>query len=386
MKMTEEKRVGIRDYLFDVNKIIDGALAADAEKVVAYVERLRDRLAEAGESEAARRLDQKLKRQGTRSVGFARANGAIGRLPVDSESRLPIADEEYIDSLDAEPVLQQEVSHSVERFIRYVRLADELAANGVGIAGSLLLYGPPGCGKTMLARYIAMQLGLPLITARTDSLISSYLGSTAKNLRLLFDHAMARPCVLFLDEFDALGKMRDDSRELGELKRVVISLLQNIDAMGPDHVLLAATNHEHLLDRAIWRRFSYKLPLALPNSREREQIIAQYLRGHGQEDAARLFATISEGLSGAELREICDDAVRAAVIERTDDVLAPTFLTSVMQARPDSPAWVAMSPAEKVAHLNTTTHSRLTQKQLGRLAGVSQSSVSKFLRSEVTDA
>ena len=95
----------------------------------------------------------------------------------------------------------------------------------------MLLYGPPGVGKSETAKYVAARLEVPLYTVRTDSLVSSYLGSTSKNLRSVFDFVSAEPCVLFLDELDAIAKQRDDSQELGELKRVVISLLQNIDKL-----------------------------------------------------------------------------------------------------------------------------------------------------------
>ena len=128
----------------------------------------------------------------------------------------------------------------------------------------MLLYGPPGCGKSRLARYTARKLGLELYVARLDGLISSYLGSTSKNIRALFEFASRTPCVLFLDEFDAIAKLRGDTQELGELKRVVNSFIQNLDTLGTQSVVLAATNHEVLLDAAVWRRFSYRLELSYP--------------------------------------------------------------------------------------------------------------------------
>ena len=157
---------------------------------------------------------------------------------MDQESRLALADEELIRPGYAVVFVSPDVTASLNEFIRFVVASDCLISQGVGVSPSMLLYGPPGCGKTELARYVASQLGLPQLTARSDSLISSFLGSTAKNLRVLFEHAMARPCVLFLDEFDALAKARDDKNELGELKRVVVSLLQNIDALASKTVLL----------------------------------------------------------------------------------------------------------------------------------------------------
>src|ERR1019366_8069185 len=205
---------------------------------------------------------------------------------------------------------------------------------GVGISPSMLVYGPPGCGKTQLARFIAGELELPLITARMDSLISSYLGSTAKDLRQLFDHASSRPCVLFLDEFDALAKMRDDSHELGELKRVVISLLQNIDALGPDHVLLAATNHDHLLDPAIWRRFKYKMRLMEPDEQARARMWRSFLSDFDSSEIVDLAAEISEGMTGAQIRQVASDCIRAAVLENQSVVKLSNVVRVILAANP----------------------------------------------------
>ena len=134
------------------------------------------------------------------------------------------------------------------------------------------MYGPPGTGKSRLARFIAQELGLDLYIARLDGLISSFLGSTSKNIRALFDFAAKTPCILFLDEFDAIAKLRGDTQELGELKRVVNSFIQNLDTLGTQSIVIAATNHEELLDSAIWRRFSYRLALNFPTADLREMM------------------------------------------------------------------------------------------------------------------
>jgi SpoVK/Ycf46/Vps4 family AAA+-type ATPase len=160
---------------------------------------------------------------------------------------------------------------------------------------------------------------LPLIVARLDSLISSYLGTTAKNIRLLFEYAQKTPCVLFLDEFDAIAKARDDGNELGELKRVVNSLLQNVDAMSSDSLLLAATNHEQLLDPAVWRRFDYKLEIDLPD----EDAIIKMVDLFTNESEVlstkeKKIAVAFRGLSGADIEEIVKKAFRNAIIHERD--------------------------------------------------------------------
>ena len=168
-------------------------------------------------------------------------------------------------------------------------------------------------------------MNLPLVIARLDSLISSYLGTTAKNIRTLFEFSQKMPCVLFLDEFDAIAKARDDSNELGELKRVVNSLLQNVDAMSSDSLLLAATNHEQLLDPAVWRRFDYKLEIELPDANAIIEMIDLFTNGSIEFSVKekRELATAFSGLSGANIEEIIKKAFRNAIVhEKVFDKLS----------------------------------------------------------------
>jgi ATPase family associated with various cellular activities (AAA) len=160
-------------------------------------------------------------------------------------------------------------------------LADEvgnwavLDSAGLPRRNRLLLHGPPGCGKTSIAAALATELGLPLATARIDSLMSSFLGETAANLRLLFDFAAATPCVLLLDEFDSLGKMRADPADHGELRRVVNAVLQLIESYRGSSFVVAATNSPDMLDAALWRRFDEVLEVPLPTSSEIERLLSR---------------------------------------------------------------------------------------------------------------
>ena len=158
------------------------------------------------------------------------------------------------------------------------RRADVLRAHGLEPRHRLLFVGPPGNGKTSLAESIAYELALPWFTVRYDAVITSYLGETAQRLRRLFDFVRTEPCVLFFDEFDAIGKERGDLHETGEIKRVVTTLLLQLDDLPSYCVLIGATNHPELLDRATWRRFQLRLNLARPGEEDMGAYCAEQLR------------------------------------------------------------------------------------------------------------
>lgn len=187
------------------------------------------------------------------------------------------------------------VARACEEFLEEHHRADVLRAHGLEPRHRVLLVGPPGNGKTSLAEAMAHELGLPLLTVRYDAVVTSYLGETAQRLRRLFDSVRAEPCVLFFDEFDAIGKERGDIHETGEIKRVVSTLLLQLDELPPYCVLVGATNHPELLDRAAWRRFQLKMSLEPPSHDELERYFRDRLRQYPEKPgytAARLVRAV----------------------------------------------------------------------------------------------
>lgn len=302
-------------YSIEIGKIVEGALKRDYSKVLNYTKQLIVKLEEDGEQRSANKFNKLLaihEEQTLTPMGSSKGPS----LPVDNESRTTLADIIYPNDNNTDIILSKGNYDKLNSFILGYKKADELDSLGIEVSNTLLLYGPPGCGKTKCAHYIAKELNLPLVVARLDSLISSYLGTTAKNIRNLFEFVQKTPCVLFLDEFDAIAKARDDSNELGELKRVVNSLLQNVDVMSKDSLLLAATNHENLLDSAVWRRFDYKLEMELPDTEALSKLIMLFLKGSltlSEKELTEL-AVACKGLSGAEVEEIIKKSIRTAII------------------------------------------------------------------------
>lgn len=173
-------------------------------------------------------------------------------------------------------LLPKSVVESCHDLIEEQSRADFLRSYGIEPRNKILLIGPPGNGKTSLAEAIAEALMLPLLTVRYESIVGAYLGETASRLGKLFDYAKTRQCVLFFDEFETLGKERGDTHETGEIKRVVSSLLLQIDALPSYVIVIAATNHDALLDKAAWRRFQLRLSLPKPSRRDLEQWFKQF--------------------------------------------------------------------------------------------------------------
>lgn len=291
-------------FMSELIRIVNGALRLDIDKVRNYTAFLAEKLEKDGDTSSADRLRKMLAESDhqLRPAGAAFAKA----LPVDADSRFPLIERVNLKTMAEPPVvLAQDQWDTVNEFLSIAKSYAQADVPGA-TSLSLLMYGPPGTGKSRLARYVAKELGLELYVARLDGLISSFLGSTSKNIRALFDFAAATPCVLFLDEFDAIAKLRGDSQELGELKRVVNSFIQNLDTLGSQSIVLAATNHQELLDSAIWRRFGYRLALDFPGADLRRTMWENFAKElHFSLRDTELLVDLSEGFTGSDINEVC---------------------------------------------------------------------------------
>lgn len=213
-------------------------------------------------------------------------------------------------------ILPSEVVALSNQFIQEQFRVDLLRSYGLEPRNKILLIGPPGNGKTSIAEAYAEALSIPLFVVKYDSLVGAYLGETASRLRKLMDYVSTRKCVLFFDEFETLGKERGDTHETGEIKRVVSSLLLQIDNI-PSHVIvIGATNHPELLDRAVWRRFQIKISLPIPT---RVNIISwldkfQHKHKIRFEYASETIAKKLLGINYAELEEFGLSILRQYVL------------------------------------------------------------------------
>ncbi|MFM5074371.1 anti-phage ATPase IteA [Aeromonas hydrophila] len=311
------------EHLSEILKILDGALKANASMATNYAGLLADKLEQSGETRQALMIRERLARAPAALASAQDASRGIsfGNLPVDGESRLHTVDVSHPILGETNLLLPSAIEERVSEYLVNINHYDDLAKAGVAMPSRLLVYGPPGTGKTRLARYVAARLELPLLTVRCDTLVSSLLGQTSRNLRRVFEYAQQSPCILFLDEFDALAGARGNERDVGELQRVVIALLQNIDALPDSTILVAATNHDQLLDPAIWRRFGFRIPMPAPDDSLRCLLWEQFLKPFAPTglDMDGLVVA-SEGVTGANIEQICLDVKRNVVLSGASEI------------------------------------------------------------------
>ncbi|WP_239256407.1 AAA family ATPase [Listeria ilorinensis] len=231
-------------------------------------------------------------------------------------------------------VLSTEIKNKINSLISEYTNKEKFETRGIIIENRLLLCGPPGCGKTTIAYHIAKKMNLPIVYVRLDSLISSMLGQTSSNLRTIFEELNNKNVIIFLDEFDSIAKKRDDSNELGELKRVVNSLLQNIDQMPTNNFLIAASNHEKLLDSAVWRRFNSILYLGKPDTKLREIYIRNLLlqhKFHMDDGSIKKASHYCENFSFSEIQEVCMKTMKKSVLNNSSNILLKEFSESIIE-------------------------------------------------------
>lgn len=231
-------------------------------------------------------------------------------------------------------VLSEETRMELTRVLRENRLRESLEMHGVQPRRRLLFHGAPGCGKTLAAAVLAGEMGLPLMTVRLAALFSRFLGATASHLRAVFNEMPRRPGVYLFDEFDAVGQARGEAQDVGEMRRVVTAFLQFIDADQSPSIIVAATNHAELLDRAVFRRFDVVLEFQRPSETEIAELIRLRLVSHHLEPAlVAELAALGSGLSFADVARATDDAIRAMVLAGSSSLRAEDLTAAFRAAR-----------------------------------------------------
>jgi SpoVK/Ycf46/Vps4 family AAA+-type ATPase len=287
------------------------------------LDRLAQKMVEAerqsGHTKVADELDAILKRKRPAKNGHAPASDkdrALKELPISRRHGELLATVIMRESLEHHMVLPPDVEERFARIEREYAARERLNAYGLRPRKTILLYGPPGCGKSLGAKRLAWNTGLPLLKVRFDALISSYFGESATNLRTVFNTAEERPCVLLLDECDFIARSRVHSKDIGEASRIVNSLLQLMEEYTAPGLLVATTNVESSLDEALFRRFDDVFQIPLPRLDEIERLIEFSLSGVNVSNRIPRAEIAREllGLSAAQIVKATQNAAKAAVL------------------------------------------------------------------------
>jgi hypothetical protein len=395
----------ILEYFPIIQALCRTALAEPNEAVRRQIERLRDELSNAGATKEADSLSQMLAgaaRGASMSPSrLVRSRGSFGvgealtpqvGLPVDRETAVPLASIVFPgDAADEPPIFSPDLRDAVRGLIQEWSNRAELEALRVDAARTCLIYGAPGTGKTRLALWMCRELGLPAVIAKLDGLVSSFLGTTSRNIGQLFAFAARYKCVLLLDEFDAIAKVRDDPQEVGEIKRVVNTLLQNLDARRQIGLTIGVTNHEALLDSAIWRRFDVQLSVPKPSFEARLEMIRRLIAPLDFEQVeVQLLAWLSDGMSGADLESLIL-SIKKTLVLRGDDTESGTELIPLLRQilllhsgriSSDKAAAIKLDAGELSKILLKASDLKFHQSDLATLFKKNKATVSRWLRDD----
>jgi SpoVK/Ycf46/Vps4 family AAA+-type ATPase len=298
--------------------------------------------------------------------------------PVDDESRLSLL-KVFRDSKDQQhPLLSIEIEDSLNQLIQERHQSARLASSGLNPTRSAIFVGPPGVGKTLTARWVAAKLGVPLYVLDLTAVMSSLLGRSGTNLRAALDFAKRSPCVLLLDEIDAIAKRRSDESDVGELKRLVTVILQEVDEWPVTGLLLAATNHPELIDSALWRRFDLVIEFKMPEPATVKAAVKRFL-GPDLPLFARWIDVLTAAFAGKSFSDIERDIQRfrraLALGTGSDAELIQEFIKSrVVSLERQARIELAVMLAKE---------SRLSQHSVSDITGVSRDTIRKYTADQV---
>lgn len=302
---------------------------------------------------------------------------SISALPKDRDSTLELIDIMQSTVKLSDVALTEKTTDALKQIIEEQKRRESLLERGVIPTNRVLFCGPPGCGKTLVANALAGELDMPIAYVKLDGLVSSYLGQTGTNIRKIFEFVKNKRIMLFLDEFDAIAKKRDDSQELGELKRVVTTLLQNLDGLPANVFLVAATNHHQLLDSAIWRRFNLSILMELPIEKQRKQIILPYLMKNleGSNIDVEILAVLTEGMSGAQICNFMQSLIKYCVMnEKNSNDITTEDIAKVWLKH--TTLFISEESDDYIKALYELSKNGISMRTLEKITGIPKSTLS----------
>lgn len=319
-----------------IQALCRSALSNPNDAIIHQITRLKDSLEKDGYSKEARSLAGLLsssqnsvdmspsKIQKSFIIGAGEELTSKTPIPVDKETATPLAEIFFASDLpDEMPSFDENIQLAIQTVVNEWAKFDRLLAINATPASSCLIYGSPGTGKTHLAKWIAKQIGIPVVLARLEGLMSSFLGTTSRNIGNLFAFANRYKCVLLLDEFDAIAKLRNDPQEVGEVKRVVNTLLQSLDSRHEKGFTIGVTNHESLLDPAIWRRFDIQIEIPKPSVEVMMLLLKKFVKPLEFSDSEiKFLAWCLENSSGADAEMLSKWLKRAFVLEKESNIVS----------------------------------------------------------------
>lgn len=361
----------IRDELVQIVRL--AATGTDAD-VRLYAGRLARRY-RTQDPELARELTAALKvRSSLRPERLANAS-APSATAAGSDGSLSVLRTTFPGNRTTEaPVFSPDLESQLIRLLKERGRARELEEHGLRAISSAVFVGPPGVGKTRSAQWIASELDLPLFSLDLTAVMSSRLGQSGANLRFALDRAKSEPSVLFLDEIDAIAKRRDDESDVGELKRLVTIMLQELDEWPTTSLLLAATNHPDLVDPAIWRRFDMKVTFGNPEGEALDAAIERFLGGdEALAEYAAVFRTLFSGESYSEIERQLLGMRKARILgdDSAGQIIAQTLSEHTGGLTRDERVRLATA---------LTGPGMLSQRQASEILGVSRDTIRKHAR------